>query len=88
MRISHNLLVSTVTEQLFNKRTHLLPQLLAFSLSSSHRDVIELQPIALEQFDVLDEVQFKTVGAAKQLLRTFNLMGRRVISTLTVLSRP
>ena len=78
MRISHNLLVYKVTEWLLYKRTQHLPWLLAFSLSSSHRDVIELQPIALEQFDVLDEVQFKTVGATEQLYRTFKLMGRRV----------
>ena len=78
MRISHNPLVITVTEWLLYKRTHHLPWLPAFSLSSYHRDVIELQPIALEQFDVLDEIQFKTVGATEQLYRTFKLMGRRV----------
>ena len=50
--------------------------------------MIESHPIALEQFDLLDEIQSKTVGAIEQLLRTFKLMGRRENSTLTVLSRP
>ena len=87
MRISRNLIVFTVTEWLSYKRTQHLPRLPACSLSSSHRDVIEFHPLTLEQFDLLDEIQFKTVGAPEQLLRTFKLMGRRENSTLTVLSR-
>ena len=75
MRISRNLIVFTVTEWLSYKRTQHLPRLPACSLSSSHRDVIEFHPIAL---DLLDEIQSKTVGAIEQLLRTFKLMGRRV----------
>ena len=88
MRISRNLIVFTVTEWLSYKRIQHLPRLPASSLSSSNCDVIESHPIALGQFDLLDEILFKTVEAIEQLLRTFKLMGRRENSTLTVLSRP
>ena len=60
MRTNQNFIVCKVTECLLYKQTHHVPNLHLsfFIIVSQLRDVKELHPIALEQFDVLDEIQF------------------------------